>query len=458
MDSDDSDSDTNYPLGFVSAEEKDENRFNDNLPRVQRNDPDTTWLHVQGYYERIQNMTDEGWEEFGRHISNNSYLEELYLSEGALNDHRISFLFRGLTRSTSINCVDLSENGLSVEGISRGVRSMVPFLHNSISLLKMILNENNIRSEGFNLLLRALRGSSIRFLSCSNCGIESIEIDSEHIPRNVKSLVLYGNNINADGCRGLAKLLQGADSTLAFLQLNNNEIDDEGVAVLVDALQNNKSLVTLDLRKNDGISDQGQIMLLKLVNDVSSIEATLHSNHTLKYVRLKNIDGLVDANDEIQTHINMATQININYEGNTELAGREKMIQSQLHSETRAILASLQGIDHSVYREIDSLHLPEVLSLIGRRHLQGELFDALKTSIIRLFSTVDMKECIQQQRAYHAAKAAEHEALVAKHAAMVAEHAAMVAELDTKLVTIEESDGNVTQNIMETQSSKRRRV
>ena len=75
-----------------------------------------------------------------------------------------------------------------------------------------------------------------------------------------------------------------------------------------------------------------------------------------------------------------------------------------------------------MYSEIDPLHLPEVLSLIGRRHGQGELFDALKTSIIRLFSTVNMKERIQQQRAYHAAKAAEH--------------AAMVAELDAKLLTM----------------------
>ena len=60
------------------------------------------------------------------------------------------------------------------------------------------------------------------------------------------SLDLDGNNINADGCRGLAKLLQGANATLTTLRLENNEIDDEGVAILVDALQNNTSLETLD--------------------------------------------------------------------------------------------------------------------------------------------------------------------------------------------------------------------
>jgi hypothetical protein len=36
------------------------------------------------------------------------------------------------------------------------------------------------------MLLRALRDNPIEKLYCSNCGIESIEIDNDYIPRNVK--------------------------------------------------------------------------------------------------------------------------------------------------------------------------------------------------------------------------------------------------------------------------------
>jgi hypothetical protein len=433
MDSDDSDSDNIHPLEMLDAPDEEESSSDEDdeeqrfviLQSIKENDPDTTVLSGDGSYERIQIITDEEWEELGQDIANNSYLEKLFLNEGAFNDHKMSFFFRGLTRSSTIKYVQLYRNGLSIAG----VRSMVPFLHSSNSLRKLDLDNNNIQSEGFNMLFRALRDSPIERLNCSNCGIESIDIDSDHTPRALRCLDLDGNNINTDGCRGLATLLQ-VDSTLTILWLDNNEIDDEGVEILANALQTNTSLKTFYLKENAGISSQGQIMLLKLVNNISCIQATLQSNHTLRDIFVEVAD------DEMQMNIDMATRINKSYESNPEAAGREKIIQSQLHSETRAELAALQGIGHSVFSEIDPLHLPEVLSLIDEWHGQGELFDALKTSIIRLFSTVNMKECIQQQRDYHAA---------------------MVAELDAKLVTMEESDRNVTQN-METQSSKRRRV
>lgn len=58
-------------------------------------------------------------------------------------------------------------------------------------------------------------------------------------------------------------------------------------------------------------------------------------------------------------------------------------------------------------------------------NLKNELHLALSSSIIALFSTVNRKKCIQQERAYHASKAAEH--------------TAKVVELDVKLAEIEEA-------------------
>ena len=48
-------------------------------------------------------------------------------------------------------------------------------------------------------------------------------------------LRLNDNSINTDGCRGIAKLLQGGDATLSNLYLYGNKIDDNGVGILVDA-------------------------------------------------------------------------------------------------------------------------------------------------------------------------------------------------------------------------------
>mmetsp|Transcript_16208 Transcript_16208/g.32626 ORF Transcript_16208/g.32626 Transcript_16208/m.32626 type:complete len:470 (+) Transcript_16208:202-1611(+) len=431
------------------------------LDKIKRNAPGTTTLSW-GFFLRNMNMSDDGWEELGRDVSNNTHLRNVYLNEGALNDRKMSFFCRGLTRSNTIEDVHLYENGLSAVG----VRSMVPFLQNANNLHELLLCDNNIKSEGFNAVFRALRDSPIEALNCDNCGIEAIEIDSDYSPKHLTTLRLNQNRINADGCRQISKLLQGGGAILTYLHLRNNKIDDDGVAILVDALQKNVSLQILDLMSNEGIFAEGRKLCLKLVNDVSSITATLHSNHTLTSLDVEdmNPDGSLDADDEIQRHIYEATEINSIYEGvsNPEAAGREKLIQTQLHSEKRAALCRLQGVDHSVFSEIDPLHLPEVLSLIGRHHGQGELYLALKSSIMTLFSTMNMKKCIHQERAYHAAKVEELDAklaaIVAEHAAIVAEHRTKIEELDAKLTSMDEAvEVNEGSNELEHRSNKRRR-
>ena len=206
---------------------------------------------------------------------------------------------------------------------------MVPFLQNANNLRNLHLDHNNLQSEGFNILLRALRSSHIEYLNCTACGIESIEIDNEHIPNHLERLFLDENNIKGDGCRRLAELLQRRDSSQTELHLNCNELNNEGVEILADALRSNTSLTTLELKYNeigdDGvtaladvlrsnatlidlelrgnhdISKRGKVLLLKLVNDVSSIKSTLQSNNTLESLDVSDEDE-----DEIQQLINDA--------------------------------------------------------------------------------------------------------------------------------------------------------
>ncbi len=360
----------------------------DTLTKIEKNDPDAPIYSLNGYgdQEYIQEMTGEQWQRIGRMISNNKCLKRLWCHSGALSDNKLTCLFRGLTRSSSLQHLELPSNELSVAGI----KSMLPFLQNTNNLTWLILSGNNIQSEGFNMLFLALSDSPIELLACESCDVESIEIDSEQVPNHLRTLALGGNNINADGCHEIAKLLRGGDSTLQRLKLDDNKIDDDGVEILVDALQSNTTLKHLDLKANNGVTEQGKIKLLKLVNDVSSIKATLQSNHTLEYVS-------VEPNSErFQMLIDNATDINFN-EGSPEAAGREKVIWTQLDSENRAELADLQGVNQSIYSGIDPLHLPEVLALVDDYHGQEELYCALVSSIAGVLSTVNRKECIRQQ-------------------------------------------------------------
>ena len=426
--------------------------FQAKLLRIQENDPRLTRLDVDGEFESVQNMTDEEWEQFGRDIANNTHLQYLCFmdGEGALNDHKMSFLFQGLMRSSSIkNMLLQSIHQLSVAG----VRCMVPFLQNANNLhILQLSDNNNLQSEGFNFLFRELRDSPIEELYFSGCGIETPEIDIEHSPKHLKRLGIHVNNISADGCRVVAKLLHG-DATLKYLYLGHNKIDDEGVEILVNALQNNTALKTLDLRGNNEISNLGGMMLLKLVNDISSIKATLQSNHTLEDLNLldEEEEDPQDPQDpqvqHVQEYIDMATQINLDT-GMDRLpdaaAGRGKMILMQLKSVNRLELAEMQGVDHSLYSEIDPLHLPEVLALVSRYHGQGEFYVALKSSIAGVISTVSRKECLKQQIAHDKAK--------------IAEYNAKVEAAEAELASLEAAEGRVLHIGSESRSNKKRRV
>ena len=409
--------------------------WTDLLRRIRNDDPNVTSLNINQIAAIDENYSCENWEELGRDISNNTHMKKVILihHSEALDDQKISFLFRGLTRSSSIKVFELYNNDLS-----EGVRGMVPFLQNATNLTKLDLDGSNIRgAAGFNVLFRALRDSPIEELLCNDCGIESIEIDSENKPKHLKQLYLDGNSINADGCREIAKLMQGEDATLTELHLAYNNINDDGVEALVDALQTNTSLAGLDLKENGGISKQGKIMLLKLVNDISSIEATLRSNHTLDEIQITY--GISDADAQIWQHIDIATEINCN-EGSP---GRAKVIKTQLDSERRAELSELQGVNQSLYSEIDPLHLPEVLALVGNHHGQEEFYVALKASIAGVISIVNEKEGLKKQWEYHNA--------------IVSEHRAKMDAIEARIAAIEASEAPVVDIGSECRSNKRRR-
>jgi len=152
-------------------------RFDNLLQNLKENDPDVTEIDSNYWYgEYMFDLSADAWEEIGQDITNNTHLEELTLWESVLNEQKMTSLFRGLTGSNSIKRISLSgdEQIFGVEG----VRSMVPFLQNASNLKKLNVSENNIGSEGFNLLMRALSNSPIQELQCNSCGIESIEMMS----------------------------------------------------------------------------------------------------------------------------------------------------------------------------------------------------------------------------------------------------------------------------------------
>ena len=196
------------------------------------------------------------------------------------------------------------------------------------------------------------------------CNIEDISaLNTDTVP-NIGILDLSNNNIGRTGCITISHLLESKASTLTQLVLGSTGMGDDEAEMLANSLKHNTKLEDLRLVDND-IGQRGYVAFLRLLNDVSSIESTYNSNHTLTTLDLLDDD---ETDSALSAEIGIACRQN---EHNTtpKAAGRAKVTHSQLNSQTRKLYCQWQGIQYSsignllVDADIESVLLPNILEL-----------------------------------------------------------------------------------------------
>ena len=444
--------DEQFRLAFVEDTGISEQLRNE-IIAIRSNNPDVTKFGVNNLLvhartgvpvsEAFVNLSDLlAWELIGRYITNNTHLKQIGLVYCDMTDSKISSLFRGLTKSCSVKQLLLTKNDFGIEGI----RSMVPFLQNSPNLSKLDLTGNrNITTGVFELLVNALNGRPIENLQLRRCKIDNISALENCALPCLRELSLQKNNIQnmgsafalenytslgelylsstyfgIDGCRTIANLLRKKGCSLDTLYLTHADINDEGIEILANSLRHNTSLKILSLESNS-FQERGYRALLKLLMDVSSIESTYKSNHTLQTLYLP---YLLQGNSTsptikgLRSYIRGAVAIN---ERNPN-PGKNKVIHYQFNSIRRTEIARLQGIDRShnclLLSEMDNaLVLPELLSIVGNNHDHGELYEMLKAAVPDLASIVNraaiLKEKMEENLAQIATLKAECDCKVA---------------------------------------------
>jgi len=387
---------------------------------IKNNDPDETELILNS--SDVERFTDLSWRLLGRYIANNIHLEALVLSCCRLTDENMALLFRELPSSSSISALDMRMNDFGIEG----VRCMLPFFENTPNLSNIEFSRNNINSEGFELLVNTLHrvSSKVKTIDLCYCNIIDISaLDTYNLP-NLQSLTLDGNKIGRDGCRILSSVLQKEDTSLKYLYLRYTDIDDEGAEALAGSLLNNTMLRTLIL----AVTKRGFKAFLKLLADVSSIENTYNSNHTLT-----NLSVPQNTNDEIYRQINSTLQIN-KYSQDSR---RAKVVKYQLNSQKRKELCQLQGINYSsednMLAGVEPKLLPKILALIGEKNGQSDFYTSLLPVAPDLMSFIDRKAMLKDERAR---KAVQMKELTRQLAVLAAED----DQLNKRLALIELGD------------------
>ena len=375
-------------------------------------------------------FTNNLWKYLGRYIANNTHLECINLVSCNINDEKMTLLFAELVGSESLRILGLESNEFGIEG----VQNMVPFLHNSPNLSRLLMGGSNINTDCFELVISALDGKSIEVLSFAGCNIGDVSaLDRYNLPC-LRTLNLNENRFGREGCRTLSNLLQKEGSTLTHLLLRNTGMNDEDVDILAAALKHNTKLISLDLYENNNITERGGIAILKLVADVSSIESTYNSNNTLSLCYL----GNTRLRSLICTACKMNEMIN---------PGRAKVITYHLNSHVMELLCRLQGIEYingNIFADIEPFLLPRILALIGSSHGQSELYTALVHTAPELLSYIDKKAMLNDTLAKNTAHAnalnEEKVAFLAKYEREMAYLTAHNTDIHRRLELVELGD------------------
>ena len=311
------------------------------VDRIRCNDADVREFIL--HTEVANRFTDSAWVLLGKYIAQNEYLESLRLRTPLLTDANMVLLFRELSRwgSVSLKKLELTKVDFGLAG----VRSMALFLkktNGTLTSFEISQKNGEINIVCFRLLLDMLQGGSIQRLRLRNCNIDSIDafehytlpnlchlsLDSNalhSIPSfegytHLEHLSLEGNWIGRREYPSIAKLLQKQSPPIKSLDLTFTGMCDPEAELVAESLKQNTSLNYLRL-EGSKISEGGRRAFLKLLNDVSTIDATCNSsNHTLYGIELPRSFDLNVVT--MFNHIDLAININKQNAGNPRGASR----------------------------------------------------------------------------------------------------------------------------------------
>jgi len=222
-------------------------------------------------------------------------------------------------------------------------------------------------------------------------------------------------------------------------------------------------LQRLVLADND-IGQRGYGVFLSLLNDVSSIESTHNSNHTLTTLDFDFGSSQRRKYSALSGEIGIACREN-QERSSPEEVGRAKVIRTQLNNQNRKMLCQLQGMNENepsnILAGIELVALlPKILALIGMHHDESSFYTVLVPLAPDLLSFIDRKALLKDTMAKNAADIAE---LAAEHARQVAAFNAKLAALNAKgnaferrLVCMEVEDSSSQSKVMDVNKRQRK--
>jgi Ran GTPase-activating protein (RanGAP) involved in mRNA processing and transport len=171
-------------------------------------------------------------------LRRNTVLQDLTLTGGALGTKGLASV---LSRNTSIQVLDISDNGLDDPASANALQQL---LRQNKAITRLCVDRNTFGrtvavvrciSDGFraNTTLQVL---GLAYCELDNEGISILVVSLGQQKRSLIKLNLSANQITCNGLRALANHATAALSTVTHLDLSENYLLDEGASFLAETL------------------------------------------------------------------------------------------------------------------------------------------------------------------------------------------------------------------------------
>ncbi|HXW52918.1 MAG TPA: hypothetical protein VEL47_02305, partial [Myxococcota bacterium] len=207
-----------------------------------------------------------GWAAVAKGIAHNQVLQNLDLTNIAMNEGSIETFRRAMAINKTLITLDFCNNQIG----ALEMKILAPALNSTSGLTELYIRSNEIGDGGMEALADSLKFNP-----------------------PLKLLNLGANRIGPEGGKCLASALK-ENRNLEKLYLSENRIGDEGAKAVADALRLNSTLRTLDVRHNKITIDGGQAFIVALGANYTLTNLGLLGNDTSKVER--HIDKLLSEN------------------------------------------------------------------------------------------------------------------------------------------------------------------
>ena len=339
-------------------------------------------------------LNEDVCDRIGFYMWRNSYIKNLTLRDCDLSPEKMKKLFsRVLDQHEQNESNDyLKNHGVLEKIFNVGDTSLTGRVMDYLActpfskLLHVNLSQNNIGTNGLNVLVKAISGVPVSELHLVRCKLNDLSpfIVGGRKLKELKSLNLEDNQLDstAENARALSVLFDGGHPRMKELCLRGCGIDSELIEKSAPALSSNKKLLYLHLLGNP-LEDRGVEALIKTYCNSTSFERILTSNHTIRKISVG--DRWLFERSESEKALKRLTDINFNVHRTQE---RSLIACRKLFS----LVANHDDVDPSMFGYFDIGLAPLIFSvLLNRQFYNSEAKESL-TAIYKILKCKSFRE------------------------------------------------------------------